>query len=91
MAMEVAICLAKCIENKQDNIVEAFKAYPAERYLRTARVQLTARLYGDLYHAEGVARELRNELLGGKKEPSSNPYGGMAWLYQKGSGQPGGI
>lgn len=91
MAMEDAICLANCIENNQDNIVKAFKAYPAERYLRTARVQLTARLYGDLYHAEGVARELRNQLLGGKKEPGSNPYAGMAWLYQKDSGQPGGI
>jgi 2-polyprenyl-6-methoxyphenol hydroxylase-like FAD-dependent oxidoreductase len=91
MAMEDAICLAKLLDQTDGDIPKAFSDYPKQRYLRTARVQLTARLYGDLYHAEGVARELRNQLLGGKKEPGSNPYGGMAWLYQKDSEQPGGI
>ena len=34
------------------------------RYLRTARVQLMARVFGEIYHASGVNRELRNQVLG---------------------------
>jgi len=53
--------------------------YQEERYLRTARVQITARYYGDIYHASGVVRELRNQWL---SEPSAGPPGqAMAWLY----------
>ncbi len=33
------------------------------RYLRTGRVQIMARVYGEFYHASGVARELRNMML----------------------------
>ena len=35
-----------------------------QRYLRTARVQIMARVYGDFYHARGPAAELRNQMLG---------------------------
>ena len=41
----------------------AFKKYQELRYLRTARVQLMARVFGEIYHASGVNRELRNKLL----------------------------
>ena len=91
MAMEDAVCIAALIDKYNGNIENAFSEYPSLRYKRTGRVQLTARLYGDLYHAEGVARELRNELLGGQKTMADNPYGGMSWLYQHNSGLPGGI
>ncbi len=56
--------------------------------MRTGRVQLTARFYGDIYHAEGVTRELRNLMLGSKKE--GNPYAGVEWLYGKDTSLPGG-
>jgi salicylate hydroxylase len=46
-----------------------------KRYLRTGRVQLAARLYGEFYHAEGVRRELRNVFV------KNATYEGMAWLY----------
>ena len=42
-----------------------FDAYVQQRYLRTARVQIMARVYGDFYHARGPAAELRNQMLGG--------------------------
>ena len=55
----------------------ALLAYQSARYLRTARVQLTARFYGEIYHAEGVKAEVRNQMF------HSNPptLEGMAWLY----------
>ena len=42
----------------------AFLAYQRARYLRTGRVQIMARVYGEFYHAAGVAKELRNMMLG---------------------------
>jgi 3-hydroxybenzoate 6-monooxygenase len=48
--------------------------------LRTARVQLTARFYGDIYHASDVAREVRNQLLqSGQESPG---FAGLTWLYE---------
>ena len=40
------------------------------------------------YHAEGVTRELRNLMLGSKKE--GHPYAGVEWLYGKDTSLPGG-
>ncbi len=57
----------------------AFRAYVQQRYLRTARVQIMARLYGDFYHARGPAAELRNQMLGSRTPEQS--YDGIAWLY----------
>ena len=56
-----------------------FRAYVQQRYLRTARVQIMARVYGDFYHARGPAAELRNQMLGPRTPEQS--YEGVAWLY----------
>ncbi len=50
--------------------------------MRTARVQLTARFYGDIYHAAGVTREFRNLMLTGRDYRKA--YQGMEWLYMGG-------
>jgi len=76
MAMEDAVVLAKCFDDS-DSVEEAFAAYPQRRYLRTGRVQLSARLYGEFYHADGVRRELRNAFV------KNASYEGLAWLYDK--------
>jgi salicylate hydroxylase len=47
--------------------------------LRTARVQIMARVYGDFYHARGVTAELRDIALAGRTPQQS--YDGIAWLY----------
>ena len=52
---------ARC--STPDDVPAAFRAYQQARYLRTGRVQLTARFYGDIYHASGVMRELRNRMF----------------------------
>ena len=76
MALEDAVTLADALAADSD-VERAFESYARARYLRTARVQLTARMMGELYHAEGVRRELRNELLAGGAEIRE----GLAWLY----------
>jgi 3-hydroxybenzoate 6-monooxygenase len=79
MASEDAVCLAESVAANPDDIPGAFKAYEKERYLRTGRVQLMARVYGEFYHATGVTAQLRNLMLGGRTPQQS--WDGMAWLY----------
>ena len=77
MSMEDAFVLAEAMATMKDDYPAAFRAYQDARYLRTARVQLTARFYGDIYHAAGVTRELRNNILSQSKGSLET----MAWLY----------
>ena len=79
MAIEDAVCLARKIELSNGNPQGAFLAYQQERYLRTARVQLTARLYGEAYHASNATRDLRNAVLGARTQKEAMES--MAWLY----------
>lgn len=79
MATEDAVCLASKVAEHGDDLPAAFQAYQAARYLRTGRVQLTARLYGDIYHAQGVTAELRALMLSGRQPAQA--YQGMSWLY----------
>ncbi|MBM3527395.1 MAG: 3-hydroxybenzoate 6-monooxygenase [Alphaproteobacteria bacterium] len=78
MAIEDAVCLADQIEAAGRDCEAAFKKYQELRYLRTARVQLMARVFGEIYHASGVNRELRNKLL---TEWSAQGAIDMSWLY----------
>ena len=79
MAIEDAVCLAEKLAARRDDPNAAFLAYQQERYLRTARVQVMARVYGDFYHATGPVRELRNGLLSGRNQAQA--YAGNDWLY----------
>ena len=79
MAIEDAVCLARKIELSNGNPQGAFLAYQQERYLRTARVQLTAKLYGEAYHASNATRDLRNAVLGARTQKEAMES--MAWLY----------
>ena len=77
-AMEDAVCLANQVEATGRDYEAAFKKYQELRYLRTARVQLMARVYGEVYHASGVNRELRNKVL---REWTEQGGVDMSWLY----------
>jgi len=79
MAMEDAVCLARKVQAAGEDYPAAFLDYQQTRYLRTARVQLTARLYGEVYHAGGATRDLRNAFL--KARSVEDSYEGFAWLY----------
>jgi 2-polyprenyl-6-methoxyphenol hydroxylase-like FAD-dependent oxidoreductase len=79
MATEDAVVLAEKVTATPDDLPAAFQAYSQDRYLRTGRVQIMARVYGDFYHARGVTAELRDLALAGRTPEQS--YEGIAWLY----------
>jgi salicylate hydroxylase len=79
MATEDAVWLAEKVAAQPNDLPAALQAYVQQRYLRTARVQIMARVYGDFYHARGPAAELRDQMLGGRGPEQA--YDGMAWLY----------
>jgi len=79
MAIEDAVCLADKAVERQGDFASAFRDYNMQRYLRTGRVQIMARVYGEFYHASGVARELRNITLGARSQ--ADGIAGMQWLY----------
>jgi salicylate hydroxylase len=79
MATEDAVVLAEQVAASPDNLPAAFKAYQQARYLRTGRTQIMARVYGEVYHARGVAAELRELALSGRTPQQS--YDGISWLY----------
>jgi 3-hydroxybenzoate 6-monooxygenase len=78
MAIEDAVCLANQIEASGGDYPAAFKKYQELRYLRTARVQIMARVYGEVYHANNVVREVRNKVL---QEWAAQGGIDMSWLY----------
>jgi 2-polyprenyl-6-methoxyphenol hydroxylase-like FAD-dependent oxidoreductase len=79
MAIEDAVCLADQAVAADGNYAAAFRAYQQARYLRTGRVQIMARVYGEFYHAGGVAKELRNMMLGARTPDEAMV--GMEWIY----------
>lgn len=79
MAIEDAVCLADMLVNEHGDYESAFVRYRDARYLRTTRVQMTARLYGEVYHASGATRDARNAEIGSWS--AEKHYMGMSWLY----------
>ena len=80
MAIEDAIVLADKLLHSPNDIAAAFVAYQNERYLRTTRVQLCARLYGEAMHLTGAEAELRNGMFKAL-DPRKN-LEAFAWLYE---------
>ncbi|HEY1229099.1 MAG TPA: 3-hydroxybenzoate 6-monooxygenase [Ramlibacter sp.] len=79
-AIEDAVVLGDAIRDTGGDFAQAFRLYEQARYLRTGRVQLTARFYGDVYHASGVTRELRNRMFQGGQESAG--FAGLKWMYE---------
>ncbi len=78
-AIEDAVVLREALRSTRGDLQKAFQKYQQARYLRTGRVQLTARFYGDIYHAAGVQRELRNQMFQGGTESAG--FAGLKWMY----------
>jgi salicylate hydroxylase len=79
MAIEDGVVLAEKIAAAGDDFGRAFLAYQRERMNRTARVVLSSRFFGEYIHADGGARELRNELA--RRRDPDNPWE-VDWLYR---------
>lgn len=79
MAMEDAVTLGEALRVSDNNIAQAFETYQQSRVSRTARIVLSSREMGKLYHAQGVQRLVRNDLW--RDRPSERFYDAMEWLY----------
>jgi len=84
MALEDAVTLGMAIERCQradgsHDLPRAFRLYEAARVARTARVVLSVREMGRLYHAKGVERLVRNSLWPGRTQQRF--YDAVEWLY----------
>ncbi|MNE09162.1 3-hydroxybenzoate 6-hydroxylase [compost metagenome] len=79
MAMEDAVTLGEALRVSDNNIAQAFETYQQARVSRTARIVLSSREMGKLYHAQGVQRLVRNDLW--RDRPSERFYDAMEWLY----------
>ena len=79
MAMEDAVTLGEALRVHDGHIDKAFAHYEHSRVARTARIVLSAREMGRIFHAEGVERLVRNDLWKGRTPERF--YDAMEWLY----------
>src|SRR5712675_2847511 len=61
MAIEDGVVLAELVDLARGDVAQAFDRYQKARLLRTARLALESRAIWDFYHAEGIARDVRND------------------------------
>jgi salicylate hydroxylase len=76
-ALEDAVVLADALA-AHDDPAAAFLAYRDARYLRTARVQYSARLFGEIWHCGDVGATLRDAMLAPRAD---DDFAHVDWLY----------
>ena len=79
MAMEDAVTLGEALRVTNKDWDAALALYQKNRVTRTARIVLSGREMGRLYHAAGVERLVRNSLWKGRSQERF--YDAMEWLY----------
>lgn len=79
MALEDAVTLGEALRVNNNDFAKAFDLYQRSRVARTARIVLSSREMGRIYHAKGVERLVRNELWKGRS--AERFYDAMEWLY----------
>ncbi|MCW5664733.1 MAG: 3-hydroxybenzoate 6-monooxygenase [Piscinibacter sp.] len=79
MALEDAVTLGEALRVNGNDFERAFDLYQRSRIARTARIVLSSREMGRIYHAKGVERLVRNDLWRGRSPERF--YDAMEWLY----------
>jgi 3-hydroxybenzoate 6-monooxygenase len=79
MAMEDAVTLGEALRVTGKDWDAALQLYQKNRVTRTARIVLSGREMGRLYHAAGVERLIRNSLWKGRSQERF--YDAIEWLY----------
>ena len=79
MALEDAVTLGEALRVHDNDFAKAFALYQRSRIARTARIVLSAREMGRIFHAKGVERLVRNQLWKGRSPERF--YDAMEWLY----------
>jgi salicylate hydroxylase len=79
-AIEDAVCLSHMLAQYPDDRAVGLEHYRAQRFGRTARVQLLSRAIGEhIYHPAAEHARLRNAIMRAKS--SEDYYRDLAWLY----------
>jgi salicylate hydroxylase len=79
MAMEDAVTLGEALRVHGNDWTQALDLYQRARVARTARIVLSGREMGRIYHAMGVERLVRNSLWKGRTQERF--YDAVEWLY----------
>lgn len=79
MAIEDGLCLADCIAGANGDFQAAFRRYESARVIRTARVTFESRYIWDIYHSDGIRRDVYLQMLGERSE--ADTFQCLAWLY----------
>ncbi len=79
MAIEDGVVLAALVEQAGGDLTAAFARYAKARLLRTARLALESRAIWSFYHAEGIARDVRNDTCA--RWQDDDLFRCLAWLY----------
>jgi 3-hydroxybenzoate 6-monooxygenase len=79
MAIEDGLCLADCLSAAGDDYEAAFRRYEVARAVRTARVTVESRYIWDVYHSEGITRDVYWQMMGERSE--TDTFQCLAWLY----------
>ncbi len=77
-ALEDALGLADALEAHDGEAGPAFKSYQAARFSRTARVQTSARQFGEIAHIDGIGAVLRNAYFA---QRALDDYTYTDWVY----------
>jgi salicylate hydroxylase len=79
MAMEDAVTLGEALRVTGKDWIRAFDLYQRSRVSRTARIVLSAREMGRLFHVKDVERLVRNDLW--RDRTPERFYDALEWLY----------
>jgi salicylate hydroxylase len=79
MALEDAVTLGQALQAQARDWPRALDMYQRARVARTARIVLSGREMGRIYHAKGVERLVRNDLWRGRTPERF--YDALEWLY----------
>ena len=79
MAIEDGVVLGELVALAGGDLAQAFACYQKNRLLRTARLALESRAIWGFYHAEGIARDVRNDTCARWSE--DDVFRCLAWLY----------
>jgi salicylate hydroxylase len=79
MAIEDGVVLGELVAQSGGDFAAAFARYAKARLLRTARLALESRAIWSFYHAEGIARDVRNDTCA--RWGDEDLFRCLAWLY----------
>ena len=77
--LEDAVTLGEALRVRENDFADGFQLYQRSRIARTARVVLSAREMGRIFHAKGVERLVRNDLWKGRLQ--ERYYDALEWIY----------